>query len=82
MSSAILPTAQPFVDRRDQANSGITPGVERRQFANSYSELSPEARELGTAIDQYKLQHRRRFINYEELLSVLASLGYQKTATS
>lgn len=82
MSSAILPTAQPFVDRRDQANSGITPGVERRQFANSYAELSPEARELGMAIDRYKLQHRRRFINYEELLSVLASLGYQKTATS
>ena len=31
------------------------------------------------AIDQYKLLHRRRFITYEEMLSVFQSLGYEKT---
>ncbi len=37
-----------------------------------------EARELATAIDAYKLAHRRRFITYEEMLSVVKSLGYTK----
>ena len=52
--------------------------VERRQFGNSHQELSQEARELGQAIDQYKLIHRRRFITYEEMLSVIRSLGYRR----
>ena len=66
-----------FVDRR---KSGETPaaGFDRRQFANSHSELSPDARELALAIDGYKLQHRRRFITYEEMLSIIRSLGYEK----
>ena len=80
MSSALVPTPTPFVDRRDYSNSGATPGLERRQFANSYSELSSDARELGIAVDQYKLLHRRRFIGYEELLAVIQRLGYQKAA--
>jgi hypothetical protein len=82
MSSVLVPPATPFVDRRDFSNPSIPPGVERRQFANSYSELSPEARELGEAIDRYKLLHRRRFINYEEMLALLKTLGYRKDATS
>ena len=45
----------------------------------SHDMLSPEAAELATAIDQYKLQHRRRFINFEEMLSIVKSLGYQKS---
>jgi hypothetical protein len=66
---------EPFVDRR-LGQSDDAPGRERRQFANSHEELSPEAAELATAIDGYKLQHRRRFITFEEMLSVIKSLGY------
>jgi len=68
---------QAFVDRR-RGDSGAGPGRERRQFANSYEGLSPEATELANAIDQYKLVNRRRFITYEEMLSVVKSLGYHK----
>ena len=49
---------------------------ERRQFTNSLDGLSPEAADLARAIDGYKLRHRRRFITYEEMLSVIKSLGY------
>lgn len=71
-------TATPFVDRRDPNRVATPPGVERRQFANSHHELSPDARELAVAIDEYKLFHRRRFITYEEMLSVIQSLGYSR----
>jgi hypothetical protein len=67
---------QTYLDRRQ--NVGMPPGVERRQFSNHYGELSPETRELATAIDQYKLMHRRRFITYDEMLAVIKSLGYHK----
>lgn len=67
----------PFVDRRATTSNGV-PGRERRQFTNSHSELSPAARELAQAIDHYKLQHRRRFITFEEMLAVIQSLGYSK----
>lgn len=77
MSQGLKPPLQSFVDRRE--NEGLAPvGFERRQFCNSYQEVSPDAAELATAIDSYKLQHRRRFINYEEMLSVITSLGYHK----
>ena len=67
-----------FVDRRG-ADSGIgSPLGERRQFANRHDDLSPEARELAQAIDGYKLRHRRRFITFEEMLSVITSLGYHR----
>ena len=68
---------QPFVDRR-RPTSSSTPVIERRQFANSHDELSPAARELGIAIDRYKLSNRRRFITYEEILYVIKSLDYAK----
>ena len=48
------------------------------QFANSHEELSPDAKELALAIDGYKLRHRRRFITYEEMLTVIKGLGYQR----
>jgi hypothetical protein len=67
-----------FVDRRSLSQPGDEPIFERRQFANSYQELSPEAAELARAIDGYKVQHRRRFITFEEMLSVIKSLGYQR----
>ncbi len=75
---AETPAAVPgFVDRRSEKGA---PGVgrERRQFTNSHDGLSEEAGELARAIDSYKARHRRRFINYEEMLSVVKSLGYDR----
>ena len=66
-----------FIDRR-LVESAKVPCPERRQFSNSHDDLSPPARELALAIDQYKLLHRRRFITYEETLSVITGLGYSK----
>ena len=75
-SSTIAPEA--FIDRRSQVQPGAEPLFERRQFANSYEELSPDAAELARAIDGYKMQHRRRFITFEEMLAVIKSLGYSR----
>lgn len=72
-----IPTNVPFVDRRQQEAKSPA-GVERRQFANTYGQLSPEARELAEAIDGYKLQHRRRYVTYEEMLQVILALGYHR----
>jgi hypothetical protein len=75
------PTAAPatsFVDRRQAPSTTDAPARERRQFANSYEELSPAAAELARAIDTYKLTHRRRFINFEEMLGIVKSLGYTR----
>ena len=77
MSQVIDPTADSFVDRRDDSTKAPG-GVERRQFANSHQNLSPEAAELAQAIDGYKSLHRRRFITYEEMLSVIKTIGYHK----
>lgn len=74
---ADAPAAPSFVDRRRGTNPSPH-GFERRQFANSHQELSPEARELAQAIDEYKLRHRRRFITFEEMLGVIRELGYEK----
>ncbi len=80
MTSEIVPdtSAENFQDRRNYTAQAGAPGTERRQFTNSYDELSPEARELAQAIDAYKLMHRRRFITYEEMLGVVKGLGYGK----
>ena len=78
MSQLLESAADPFVDRRSYDPGVGHPLKERRQFANTYDELSSDARELASAIDEYKLLHRRRFITYEEMLNVIKSLGYQK----
>ena len=70
-------TPSGFVDRRSETPAGSL-ARERRQFANSHEGLSEEAGELARAIDSYKAKHRRRFINYEEMLSVIKSLGYSR----
>lgn len=67
----------PFVDRRRSAQAG-NPGVERRQFSDSRENTRPEVAELAAAVDKYKLEHRRRFITFEELYGVIESLGYHK----
>lgn len=77
MSHGLETPLAPFVERRT-INGRVPPECERRQFADSHESLSPEARELAQAIDSYKLQHRRRFITYEEMLAVIKSLGYHK----
>ena len=77
MSQGVETPVEPFVDRRGYTlGQGAT--SERRQFTNSHDGLSPDAAELARAIDGYKLHHRRRFITYEEMLSVIVSLGYHK----
>ena len=77
MSTHAPAAPESFVDRRQNSLPG-EPAIERRQFANTYEDLSPEAAELARAIDGYKLQHRRRFITFEEMLAVMKSLGYRR----
>jgi hypothetical protein len=67
-----------FYDRRSPAAFEQMPTCERRQFGDSHEGLSPDAAELAQAIDQYKLLHRRRFITFEEMLSIVKSLGYNR----
>lgn len=67
-----------ILDRRSADAGRTSTGRERRQFGDSHADLSSDARELATAIDSYKLRHRRRFINYEEMLAVVKGLGYHK----
>ena len=53
------------------------PQHERRQFARRDG-MSPRAQELANAIDNYKLLHGRPFITCDEILSVMAKLGYAR----
>ena len=78
MSQGLNTARGEFVDRRNYDAAERSPVGERRQFANTHEDLSPDARELAYAIDEYKLHHRRRFITYEEMLAVVKSLGYHK----
>jgi hypothetical protein len=66
-----------FVDRRAQVAAPAN--KERRQFSSTHAGLSPDARELALAIDGYKLEHRRRYITFEEMLQVIKDLGYSKS---
>lgn len=78
MSASATASPGTFIDRRGPVHVGEQLPFERRQFANTYEELSPDAAELARAIDSYKVQHRRRFITFEEMLSVMKSLGYSR----
>jgi hypothetical protein len=69
--------AEPFVERR--RGSGARGNGERRQFGSSHEGLSEAGRELALAIDQYKMQHHRRYITCDEMLLVLSNLGYAKS---
>jgi hypothetical protein len=70
----------PFVDRR-QSSGSVKGSGERRQFGNSYHNLSTAGKQLAEAIDAYKLEHRRRYITTDELLGVLTELGYEQRAS-
>jgi len=63
-----------FVDRRRAG--GSLGSSERRQFGSSHEGLSEAGRELALAIDQYKLEHHRRYITCDEMLLVITRLGY------
>ena len=78
MAETTIQAATDFVDRRSFGSTTAAPVLERRQFNNSHAGLTPPARELAQAIDEYKLRHRRRFISYEEMLAVIRDLGYRK----
>jgi hypothetical protein len=68
-----------YIDRRSGIHKRNSPGLERRQFTDGHANLTPEAAELGHAIDRYKLENRRRYISYEEMLAVIKSIGYRKS---
>jgi hypothetical protein len=78
MTQSETTSTVPFVDRRNYDDGDQHPSRERRQFANTHDDLSPNAREIALAIDEFKLTHRRRFITYEEMLTVITELGYRK----
>lgn len=65
-----------FIDRRTQSPENKS--GERRQFGSSHTGLTDAGRELALAIDQYKLQHHRRYITCDEMLFVITNLGYSK----
>lgn len=67
-----------FEDRRTGDGASRPGGPERRQFQDSRNSENADAVELAEAIDRYKSTHRRRFITFEELHSVIENLGYAK----
>ena len=67
-----------FVERRSCRPERSTEVVERRQFAESRDALSPEVRELGEAVDAYKLANHRRYVTLAEVLELFKGLGYRK----
>ncbi len=79
-TAATTASSTTFVDRRARSTESPV-GSERRQFSGNYNELSPEGKQLSGAIDQYKLCHRRRVINPDELVAILQAAGYRQTAT-
>jgi hypothetical protein len=82
MQQVVEQPSQSFVDRRDtfyrEPGQNGYEGRERRQFSDGREASSFEVRELAEAVDAYKLQHRRRFITFEELHQVMLGLGYSK----
>ncbi len=73
------PASGGFVERRTTPVTDTDSRGERRQFGSSHLGLSDQGRELALAIDQYKLQNHRRYLTCDEMLRVLADLGYEQT---
>ena len=70
--------SEAFHDRRSA--EVVKPGSsERRQFGNSHAGLSDDGRDLALAIDQYKVNHHRRYLTCDEMIQVIQSLGYSKS---
>ena len=75
-SSKTPTTGRELVKRKPSSWRYASAGIERRQFPNVGAELSPDAEELGEAIDRYKMKHGIARINFEEILQVIEALGY------
>ncbi len=75
-----IPVEDPegYVQRKPASSKYEQVGIERRQFPNVGVKLSPAARELERAIDIYKMSHGIHRINVEELLMLLAAMGYSR----
>lgn len=67
-----------FEDRRRSDRNGSSPGFERRQFQDGNRSERPEVAEFSSAVDEYKIANRRRFITFDELYDVFTSLGYHR----
>ena len=67
-----------FVDRRANDVSDRSPAFDAGSFPIRMKNFRPRPSNWPCAIDGYKLRHRRRFITYEEMLSVVKSLGYAR----
>jgi hypothetical protein len=76
--NATKPADRPFVDRRGGGSPTRGQGPERRQFSATVDTANPDVAELSAAVDRYKLEHRRRFITFDELHAVITALGYHK----
>ena len=79
--NTIESTAPDFVDRRTTRHEDDNCANERRQFGSSHAGLTDEGRELALAIDQYKIEHHRRYLTCDEMLSVLLELGYRRSVS-
>lgn len=78
MEQQLSPISSPdFIERRTGDGSSKA-GFERRQFRDGNRSVRPEVAEFAHAVDEYKITNRRRFITFEELFDVMASLGYHK----
>lgn len=77
-SSVLESAGSIFVERRQRDEGMSTVNSERRQFRDGNRSDRPEVAELANAIDDYKVAYRRRFITFEELFDVMASLGYHR----
>jgi hypothetical protein len=76
--AAPILTPSPDCKASEPAGRDLDSSRERRQFSRSYEELSPDGRELGIAVDEYKLRHRRRFVNFDEMIGIIQALGYRR----
>jgi hypothetical protein len=76
--TAIEQPRSAFVERRKRDADTTPVGPERRQFRDGDRSARPEVAELANAVDDYKISRHRRFITFEELFDVMASLGYHK----
>ena len=68
---------EPFVDRRSASHRTKCPAANAASSPTATTSSRPKPPSSPRAIDGYKLQHRRRFITFEEMLAVIKSLGYE-----
>ena len=74
MSQGLENTTQPFIDRRQSNATADSPGVERRQFSNSYEDLSPGALPPTDALVHPQTRARFRALLWLGLTDALRAL--------